>query len=334
MTWSNQAPNSITIPPGATSNYIVIDQKGITGYDTSDVKVLQITPVGANGPEITVGNIGYGPTLALYQGQGSARIEMDFPTPSGSTIVYNPGYISGIIQSPGTVNQLAEFQISGPTNSGHTSTPAIISITSEIGGGFITSIVLGAAKELVVYPQNGTQSSKVSINTVDFTVGSTKMAFGASATAGMHYFEEQPLNSAQNVPNSNATIVIFTTTGFIENDYSQYNSQFNSLGNTWTCPGDGVYTIHCSLEFATWPASSINTGFDLSLWAKLQSYSNTWMRTTSDDAPRGSGHGFVTVTRKFLAGDLVQIKIFQNSGASQGLDNTQEKSFFTAYRHV
>lgn len=205
MVWSNQAPTSITIPPGATSGArIVIDNDGIHAYDANNVNFFNLSTsaiaIATDNGSFTVysGTPAYGNIVAALA-PSTMRDQYDNYLESGLTLYNNPSTSSPIesglffLDEGGSFTQTAvvfynevaspligQLIIYGPASpvGGAVENPASIIISCDASGS--TEINLNAGKTLFL----GASDVELSGN-VNSANGITINSGGLTVTGGI-----------------------------------------------------------------------------------------------------------------------------------------------------
>lgn len=313
--WSNQAPDTITIPGGATTGQrTVIDNTGIHLFDVNNNEVITIQPKDTNNnnsPDILIG-IPTKAQLRLHDSNGSGIIDVAWPssfTGGGISLVYPtpilPANVS-IIRIESAHNATNDYiltdYVSGSISSG---LPAIWRIIAGVGGFTYQPITVDGVNGIVL------QQTPVNIRT---QIAGTTLAIG-NMPAGKNYYEEWGLSAGVTVANNATAAPCTAGLPLVSNfNYSDYSlGSMNLTTGIWTCPGDGVYEISYSLQYVAWVAGSRQVLF---AFRNNTAYTSGLIRmdgATNDLTSQGQCRKF------FTAGDTVLFKTFQATGAVQTL---------------
>ena len=260
--WSNQAPDTITIPGGAVSGArIVIDNTGIHAFNAADVEVITIQATDTahgNKPDILIGDPTK-PQMQLSDNGAGGSIQVIWPTTD-----YQFGGISLLGQAAPAGTDQAQLSLSGPRNVGQDYVTIQMksgSVDNSVEGSFTLLTVNNNVSGPIVYIGSATGMKITGMNVwIDTHSGSNSSTFQiGSMHSGKQYYEEWGFSNLAIV--SSSSLQVPASAGaqmsiqHAINDYS-VNSLMNLSTAVWTSPDDGVYDIDFSWAWTPWVAGS------------------------------------------------------------------------------
>jgi hypothetical protein len=162
----------------------------------------------------------------------------------------------------------------------------------------------------------------ITYEAVPFVVGKpNKWVFGGTGVEGAYYYEEWGFTGVQTFTTGVQSTLGNTGTGqwSLNQTLSDYGNMMGVSGFQWTCPDDGIYTIHLNLNFtAVYGAAGLIRCIvvDETLANKTIAMDERSVILNAQAIPSPTWQLFINKS------DILHFDVLQTSGANKTINNT------------